>query len=282
MIWTILAVIGCDEEHALNNQTDTSNMVKIVSTDTTYRMGYPDVDPGPYNNHWKAYSKPQHDVTVSGFFLDKTEVTVQEYVDMLNALSDFPSTLERLIHPLMPIAYDAEAGFTPLDDMADRPMNYISWYESMAYCAHVGKRLPTEAEWELTAKGADVENPRNVPWEGGGWSCHKAIYYTNETLCASRPEPVGTHPDGNTPEGISDMAGNVSEWVFDWFEEYSEEAQLNPIGPDDGVYKILRGGGFRDSSDAIRTTDRVLANPKSRAEGIGFRCATSSDSMEGQ
>ena len=78
------------------------------------------------------------------------------------------------------------------------------------------------------------------------------------------------------------MAGNVSEWVFDWFEEYTEEAQLNPVGPDDGVYKILRGGGFRDSSDAIRTTDRVLANPKSRAEGIGFRCATSSDSVEGQ
>lgn len=282
MMWTILAAIGCGEEHTLNTQTDTSNMVEIVSTDTPYRMGYPDVDPGPYNNHWKAYSKPQHDVTVSGFFLDKTEVTVQEYVDMLNALSDFPSTLERLIHPLMPITYDADKGFTPLDDMADRPMNYISWYESMAYCAHIGKRLPTEAEWELTAKGSDVENPRNVPWEGGGWSCHKAIYYTNETLCASRPEPVGTHPDGNTPEGISDMAGNVSEWVFDWFEEYSEEAQLNPVGPDDGVYKILRGGGFRDSSDAIRTTDRVLANPKSRAEGIGFRCATSSDSVEAQ
>jgi len=281
-MWTILATIGCGEEHTLNTQTDTSNMVEIVSTDTPYRMGYPDVDPGPYNNHWKAYSKPQHDVTVSGFFLDKTEVTVQDYVDMLNALSDFPSTLERLIHPLMPIAYDADKGFTPLDDMADRPMNYVSWYESMTYCAHVGKRLPTEAEWELTAKGSDVENPRNVPWEGGGWSCHKAIYYTNETLCASRPEPVGTHPDGNTPEGISDMAGNVSEWVFDWFEEYTEEAQLNPVGPNDGVYKILRGGGFRDSSDAIRTTDRVLANPKSRAEGIGFRCATSSDSVEAQ
>ena len=122
--------------------------------------------------------------------------------------------------------------------------------------------------------------PRGVPWDTpGGWSCHKAIYYTNETLCAERPEPVGTHPDGDTPDGISDMAGNVSEWIFDWFAEYTEESQTNPVGPDDGVYKILRGGGFRDSSDALREKDRVLANPKSRSEGVGFRCAVSSSAL---
>jgi formylglycine-generating enzyme required for sulfatase activity len=276
MMW-LLTLFGCGEEHSLSTQIDTSNMVEIATEDTTYRMGYPDLDPGPYNNHWKAYSKPQHDVTVSAFYLDKTEVTVEDYVEMLNDLVDYPSTLERLVNPLMPLEYDAEASFTIKEGYENRPMNYVSWYEAAAYCAHIGKRLPFEAEWELAAKGADIANPRNVPWDTpGGWSCHKAVYYTNETLCAERPEPVGTHPDGDTPDGISDMAGNVSEWIFDWFAEYTEEAQTNPVGPDDGVYKILRGGGFRDSSDALRVNDRVLANPKSRSEGVGFRCAVSS------
>ena len=275
----LLALFGCGEEHILSTQIDTSNMVEIATGDTTYRMGYPDLDPGPYNNHWKAYSKPQHDVTVSAFYLDKTEVTVEDYVEMLNDLVDYPSTVERLVNPLMPLEYEVEAGFTIKEGYENKPMNYVSWYEAAAYCAHIGKRLPFEAEWELAAKGADIENPRNVPWDTPGWSCHKAVYYTNETLCAERPEPVGTHPDGDTPDGISDMAGNVSEWIFDWFAEYTEEAQTNPVGPDDGVYKILRGGGFRDSSDALRVNDRVLANPKSRSEGVGFRCAVSSSAL---
>ena len=279
MIWLLLS--ACTAQEALNTAIDTTNMVEIASTDTTYLMGYPDIDPGPYGNHWKAYSKPQHEVTIAPFYLDQTEITVSEYAEMLNDLASHPSTLTKLLHPLMPIVYDADNGFKAFEDHSLRPMNYISWYEAMTYCSHIGKRLPTEAEWELAAKGSDVENPRNVPWEGGGWSCHKAIYYTNETLCSEHPVPVGTHPDGNTPDGISDMAGNVSEWVFDWFSEYTEEAQINPIGPDEGKYKILRGGGFRDSSDALRTTDRVLANPTSRSEGVGFRCALSSSSLRG-
>ena len=274
MMW-LLTLLGCGEEHSLSNQINTSNMVEIATEDTTYRMGYPDVDPGPYNNHWKAYSQPQHDVTVSAFYLDKTEVTVEDYVEMLNDLVDYPSTLERLVNPLMPLSMMPKPD-SPPKKATKTPMNYVSWYEAAAYCAHIVNGCPKLVEWR---KGADVENPRNVPWDTPGWSCHKAIYYTNETLCAERPEPVGIHPDGDTPDGISDMAGNVSEWVFDWFAEYTEEAQTNPVGPDDGVYKILRGGGFRDSSDALRVNDRVLANPKSRSEGVGFRCAVSSSNL---
>ncbi len=265
----------------INSTVDTSNMVEIIAVETTYLMGYPDIDPGPYGNHWKASAQPQHEVTIEPFYLDITEVTVSDYVKVLNRLMDYPSTLNHLVNPLMPITFNPESGFSASSGYEDRPMNYISWYEAMSYCAQQNKRLPTEAEWELTAKGSDIENPRSVPWDGGGWGCHKAIYYTNETLCAERPEPVGSHPDGNTPEGISDLGGNVSEWVFDWLDLYSAEAQNNPIGPDSGTYKVLRGGGFRDSSDALRVTDRVAANPKSRSEGVGFRCSISSSTVGG-
>ena len=71
------------------------------------------------------------------------------------------------------------------------------------------------------------------------------------------------------------MGGNVSEWVNDWYDRYGEEAVTDPQGPEQGRYKILRGGGFRETSDAMRSTDRVVADPASRSEGIGFRCAVS-------
>lgn len=259
---------------------DSNDMVLITSSsetaEITFFMGFPDVEPGPYGNSWKETAQPQHKVTLSPFYIDKTEVTVNAYVDMLNQLHVSTTNIGSLIHPLMPIIYDeSDETFTILDGYEQHPMNYVSWYEAAVFCAHVGKRLPTEAEWEVAAKGDDIENPRAVPWEGGGWSCQKAIYYTNETLCANRPTEVATHPLGDTPEGVSDLGGNVSEWVYDWFDYYPYMAQTNPLGPSDGTYKILRGGGFRDSSDALRTTDRVMANPLSRSEGVGFRCALS-------
>ena len=266
---------------------DTTNMVLISSSQQnspnqaiTFLMGYPDTEPGPYGNHWKETAQPQHEVSLSPFYIDKTEVTVDDYVDMLNDLKDNSVALKRLLHPLMPITQDLENNlFSVQDGYEQHPMNYISWYESMVYCSHIGKRLPTEAEWEVTAKGDDIENPRAVPWEGGGWSCQKAVYYTNETLCEKRPTIVGSHPLGNTPQDVSDLGGNVSEWVYDWFDYYPAESQNNPIGPSEGSYKIVRGGGFRDSSDALRTTDRVAVNPKTRSEGIGFRCALSYNSQ---
>ena len=141
----LLTLFGCGEEHTLSTQVDTSNMVEI---DRGYDLSHGLSRSGsrPYNNHWKAYSKPQHDVTVSAFYLDKTEVTVEDYVEMLNDLVDYPSTLERLVNPLMPLKYDVEAGFTIKEGYENRPMNYVSWYEAAAYCAHIGKRLPFEAE----------------------------------------------------------------------------------------------------------------------------------------
>ena len=179
----------------------------------------------------------------------------------------------------MPITFDPENGFAVLADNADRPMHYVSWYEAMAYCAHQQKRLPTEAEWELTAKGTDIENPRGVPWETPGWGCHKATYYTNETLCADRPQPVGTHPDGDTPDGISDMGGNVSEWVFDWYSDYDVDPLINPVGPILAPTNIAWWWFPRFFGCSACQRSRG-GQPKSRSEGVGFRCAVSSRTSE--
>lgn len=247
------------------------NMVSF--TETTFDMGYPDTEPGPYGNHWKETQQPMHRVNLSAYSIDKTEVSVAQYIDFLNTLQQQGgSAASAHYHPLQPILWDGDTFIPVTENELLRPIRYVSWYDAVTYCSWLGKQLPTEAQWEQAAKGDDLENPRRFPWEEGGANCQKAVYFTNKTLCEDYPAEVGSHPDGNTPQGVSDLAGNVSEWVWDWFDRYSEEEQTDPNGPDSGKYKILRGGGFRETSDALRTADRVVADPLSRSEGIGFRC----------
>jgi formylglycine-generating enzyme required for sulfatase activity len=225
---------------------------------TTFTMGYPDSEPGPYGNHWKETAQPAHEVSL--------------WADFLGSLSGDAAAAHH--HTLQPVSWTGET-VVARDDEEERPARYVSWFDAATYCGWQRKRLPTEAEWEHAARGDDSEAPRSYPWEEGGPSCTVATYYTNRTLCADDPRPVGSTPDGDTPDGLSDMGGNVSEWVADWYERYPDEAETDPQGPDSGSYKILRGGGFRETSDAMRSTDRVLADPSTRSEGIGFRCAVS-------
>jgi formylglycine-generating enzyme required for sulfatase activity len=273
----ILLLLSCAYE-GLQLQPESLNEENMVSFDeSSYMMGFPDTDPGPYGNSWKETAQPQHSVVLSAFTIDKFEITVQQYSDFLTSLHNYhPEGSIPHYHPLQPITLE-DGIFLPLDGEEQRPMRYVSWYNAATYCSYYGKRLPTEAEWELVAKGNDIDNPRAYPWSpDGGADCKKAVYFTNRILCEEYPAVVGSRsPEGDTPEGVSDLAGNVSEWVFDWFEIYPEEEVTDPRGPDTGEHKIVRGGGFRETSDALRSTDRVSADPLSRSEGIGFRCARS-------
>lgn len=240
--------------------------------ESTFDMGMPDVEVGPYGNSWKETAQPQHEVSLSAFMMDKTEVPVQHYVAFLNAIEqDNPRSSLTHFHVLQPLEWDGEA-YTTLLEFEDAPMNYVSYFDALAFCSWRGSSLPTEAMWERAAKGADRENPRNFPWKEGGANCDKSAYYTHSTLCADRPKSVNSHPQGASPEGLLNLGGNVSEWVWDWFAPYEEATVSDPRGPDVGEYKVLRGGGFRETRDALRVTDRVMANPFSRSEGVGFRC----------
>lgn len=249
----------------------------IFFDEGTFDMGVPDIEPGPYGNYWKETAQPQHEVTLSPFWLDKTEVRVADYVLFLQSIEDDLVTRGFVHHhPLQPITYK-DGVFSALPEKENTPMNYVSFYDALTFCGWRGASLPTEAQWERAAKGGDRDQPRSFPWSEGGGTCQKAIYYTNNTLCAYSPQDVGIREQGATPEGVYDLGGNVSEWVWDWYARYAPEAQIDPKGPDLGRYKILRGGGFRETADAMRTTDRVMANPLSRSEGIGFRCARTED-----
>ena len=270
----LLGVVGCVGPFGFEEQPvlpETDDMVYLEGG--AFLMGYPDVTPGPYGNHWKANQQPEHPVEVSSFYMDETEVTVADWALFLNALYEVsPSSAAVHYFPMQPIVFEGD--FIPKSGQDTTAMHYVSWFDAAAFCAWRGKRLPTEAEWERAASGLG-DDKRTFPWAAaGGPNCGRAVYYTNNTLCALRPESVGSRsPQGDTPEGLKDMAGNVSEWVSDWAGTYTADALVDPTGPVQGQHKVLRGGGFRETSDALRTRDRVFAQPAARSEGVGFRCA---------
>jgi len=195
--------------------------------------------------------KPRHQVYLDAYHIDRYEVT--------NAL------------------YRRFAGATgrpPLDSWSDdvsngpqQPAVEVSWDEADAYCLWASKRLPTEAEWEKAARGNDG---RKYPW-GDQWNTG-----ANNSRAANlgKSAPVGSYPAGASPYGALDMAGNVWEWVADWYQRdyYSHGPDRNPPGPASGTRKVLRGGSWNDAPDSLRTSYRYNFPPINRHAHVGFRC----------
>jgi len=149
----------------------------------------------------------------------------------------------------------------------NRPVVEVSWYEAAAYCAWLSDRLrrevrlPTEAEWERAARGTAG---RKYPWGKEGPDSERANWRRN----VGHTTPVGLYPRGATPEGIEDLAGNVWEWVADWYGKYEKAPANNPKGPTSRASRVVRGGGTR--SDA-RAAYRLSGNPGFRNDFLGFR-----------
>lgn len=232
------------------------------------------------NDAQDAY--PAHNVTIAPFSIERTEVSIRQYVAFLNSLRtsganhlngcDGQRCAETKVeNPNTNIAYDTNIYTVEPDFIGEQPMIFVSWYGANAYCEALGRRLPTEAEWEYAARGAgnsiypwgndlvveNVNTSRSVNEEGTPIGIQPAISYETVT----------------SPFGTLNQAGNVGEWVADWYGVYSGADVSNPTGPASGSQKVYRGGTWADNPFYARTMHRLSAAPDADEPTIGFRCA---------
>ena len=200
--------------------------------------------------------RPIHRVHLDAFYIDKIEVTNARFARFAAAVMSEPPW-----------------GFANQDTpvkKGDQPVRWVNWIEATAYCAWVGKRLPTEAEWEKAARGTDS---RVFPWGNDPPTPARAVF---GLMDGAEPSPSdGTRADGKSPYGAMDMSGNLYEWVADWYQEdyYARTAAKNPRGPLQGSAKSQRGGSFTNAVYRLRASFRTKGEPTEHHPRVGFRCA---------
>ncbi|WP_437630608.1 SUMF1/EgtB/PvdO family nonheme iron enzyme [Sorangium sp. So ce854] len=223
--------------------------------------------------------RPPHEVTLTrAFDLDRTEVTVAAYQRCVEAGRCTPSGLHG------PRATDADVAqrgalCTAADPAkAQHPVSCVDQEQAAAYCAFVGKRLPTEAEWEYAARGADG---REYPWGDDPPGCaHAVVSRPAGQGCGARgTQDVGSAMAGASPSGALDMAGNVWEWVADGWDPaaYAKGPRTDPVVPATGSKGVLRGGSWDFSASSARSTYRLAFDREAGDVSTGFRCARSVD-----
>lgn len=250
---------------------------------------------------WRAADeRPARKVRLRGFAIDRYEVTNAQYRRFLEAIARTGD--HGRCHPDEPKGKDHTprywGDYNPLlaqPDYArtapfgrgtftgpDLPVVGVDWYDAYAYAAWVGKRLPSEAEWEAAARGRDG---RRWPW-GNEWQWGRANT-GGEKKGQDVPTkgfekdgyiyvaPVGSFPAGRSPCGCDDMAGNAAEWCADWYQVdyYRTAPAVDPQGPGSGRLRVVRGGGSANLPSLVRCAQRFAYEPEFRTFTLGFRCA---------
>jgi formylglycine-generating enzyme required for sulfatase activity len=202
--------------------------------------------------------RPAHRVTLSSFWIMQTEVTNAQYAHCVDAGACTAPANDRWNN----------------SDFAAHPVTGVTWQQANEYALWVGGRLPTEAEWEKAARGTDG---RIYPW-GNEITGNEQLNY-NSSMGVGDTMPVGSYPQGASPYGVLDMAGNVEEWVGDWYGPvyYARSPEENPTGPNDGSAKVLRGGSYFSNRLHVRSTAREKAFPNSNFPSSGFRVVIASE-----
>jgi eukaryotic-like serine/threonine-protein kinase len=215
---------------------------------------------------------PKHTVTLSEYKIQKYEVTNAQYAACVAATAcTAPARADSYTRPpsytLTP--YYGNATYN------NYPVIFVNWTQAGEYCAWVGGRLPTEAEWEKAARGPTPAEPI-YPWGDGAADCTLANYYRGVSGCVGDTSEVGSHPTGVSYYGAMDMAGNVYEWVNDWYDAtyYTTGGPpwTDPQGPGSGIYRVLRGGSWYNNSGYLRASYRYYHSGNG-SFSVGFRCA---------
>ncbi len=242
--------------------------------------------------------KPQHTVSLDAYWIDKTDVTNAMFAQFVKATS-YKTGAEKL-----GFAYvlNLSMGFSPesweptsganwqhprgpgsdIKGLDDHPVVQVSWYDAKAYCEWAGRQLPTEAQWEKAARGTDG---RKYPW-GNDPVAGNLLNFADKNLAIRQADktiddgypftsPVGHYPKGASPYGALDMAGNVDQWVADWYDEkyYASSPDPNPAGPASGQYRAVRGGAWLGGAWGVRTAFRHWE--EIGLDFLGFRCVRS-------
>ena len=219
----------------------------------TFMMGSPEGTGEPDE-------RPQHKVYLNEYYIDQYEVTVERYHHFL-----------KVKNRGAPKYWDQ----VELSRDGQKPVVRITWYDARAYCQWAGKRLPTEAEWEKAARGPDN---RTYPWGETKPNFSTANFgkaYEPRKAYAEKLRAVGSYERGKSPYEAYDMAGNVWEWVADWYEQYYYQTspKTNPQGPSSDNFKVRRGGSWGNDPTDLRSALRGRLLPLRRSAAVGVRCA---------
>jgi len=243
----------------------------IVIPAGSFLIGSKRIDDDPYGL-WTQFDDtelPQQRVWLDAYAMDRDEVSLGEYLLFLQQRKQTPSEeLQKLIWHVITVHSISDS------TLSRWPALYVSWYEARDLCASKGKRLPTEAEWEKSARGKDGNL---FPWGSQAPDNRLAMFGQHHVHEIPILAPVDSLDDGRSPYGMHHSAGNIAEWVQDWFgfDYYAYMPERNPPGPTSGRYKSVRGGSWKSKTIMLRTATRGGAPPDNRSPTIGFRCAAS-------
>lgn len=243
----LLAAAGCGEPPP-GPADVTLELVEVPGGN--FVMGCDAADPA-----CEDYESPTHEIFLDDFEITKYEITQAQYQA---CIADQACS-------------EPKCDFNP-SDRGNYPVACASWQQASEFCAWAGLNLPTEAQWEKAARGDDG---RKYPWGNEEPTCDHASFLG----CSGLRQPVGSFPQGASPYGVMDMAGNVPEWVADWYSPtYYENAPISdPGGPNDGDFKVFRGGSFASIPEFLRTYDRSKDDPLDYVTAahlgyLGIRC----------
>lgn len=256
-------------ETAGSERTSPDGMTEVFVPQGTFQMG--GFDSAASNDE-----KPVHKVSLHSFWFDKLEVTNAMYLGCIKGGA---------CQPPQNVKTESRPSYFSNPDFNDYPVVYVTWEDAATYCKWAGRRLPTEAEWERAARGDDV---RTYPWGDANPDSTLANfnYQSGDTT------RVGSYPAGASPFGALDMAGNVAEWVNDYYSGtyYAQNISTNPTGPNSRsnfFARVVKGGSYGDSKLLIRASKRSsvvgsdlnadIGTPAYLGEfspRIGFRCAS--------